>query len=104
MGPQRNGLRRGRYIPVMVLLFLFFLPVLCATACRGASLMQEPSGLLAPSLRVLSFFVTRLSETSGTAAPLGLWPSHARGASIKTPRATCKAERMPPRGDNNGKA
>ena len=40
-----------------------------ATACRGASLMRKPSGLLAPFLRVFLFFVHRQSDASGATTP-----------------------------------
>ena len=63
-----------------------FLPVICATACRGASLMQEPSGLLAPSLRVFPLFVIGGERRAAPQRPKGLWPRHARGASTTTPR------------------
>ena len=57
VGPQGDGLRRGRHFSGL-LLALFFPVCFHATACRGASLMQEPSGLLAPFLRVfLSLFL-----------------------------------------------
>ena len=69
-GTPKETARAGADNFLVCLLFLF-LPFcfLCATACRGASLMQEPSGLLAPFLRVFFSLFRRRSETSGAAAP-----------------------------------
>ena len=65
----------------------FFLSVFCATACRGESLMREPSDLLAPSLRVsLSLSIGGVRRAAAQRSG-GLWLSHARGASTTTPRA-----------------
>ena len=77
----------GPVLSCFGLLFLFFLPVFCVTACRGESLMQEASGLLAPSLRVsLPLLIGRVRRAAPQ-RPGGLWLSHAWGASTTTPRA-----------------
>ena len=54
-GAPRERPAPGPAFFYFVLLFLFFLSVFCATTCKGASLMQEPSGLLAPFLWVSPF-------------------------------------------------
>ena len=84
---------------------VFFYPCFCATACRGTSLLQEPSGLLAPSLRVFSFFVIGRARRAAPQRLVGLWPRHARGASTTTPRAAGEPlHSLPPRSGCTGSA
>ena len=83
VGPKGDGPRRGRHFSGLLCCSYSFLSVLCATACRGTSLMQEPSGLLAPFLRVsLPLFVGRVRRV---APPRGLWLRHAQGAQPRSP-------------------
>ena len=91
MGPQWDGLRRGRYFLVLVCCSCFFLPASCATACRGESLMQEPSGLLAPSLGDSLALLIGIVRRAAPQRPGGLWFIHARRTSATIPRAITQA-------------
>ena len=91
MGPQRRRPALGSTIFWLVCCFCFFpFCFFCATACGDASLMQEPSGPLAPFFRVFLPLFHRRSEASGAAAPHRPVAQTCAGGATKTPWATAQ--------------
>ena len=85
-----SGAPTGRRAPGpaffwFVLLFLLFLSVFCAPSFRGACVMQEPAGLLAPFFRVFLPLSIGGVRRAAPQLPRGLWHSDAQGAKPRPP-------------------